>query len=135
VSSFYPYSNNRTLIMKIHVNNNHTQGDQITYYAFVEKVYQVRTNQPTHAPLPFAPGLSFSTPFVATLQGRSSGNVVQILYQSMKDPCYTNYFNDWYALRSAPPQRRSARSLTPQSGQVRGGDSLRHDGGQAFGLR
>ncbi|ELR18118.1 uncharacterized protein ACA1_368190 [Acanthamoeba castellanii str. Neff] len=70
VSSFYPYSNNRTLIMKIHVNNNHTQGDQITYYAFVEKVYQ----------------------------GRSSGNVVQILYQSMKDPCYTNYFNDWYVV-------------------------------------
>jgi hypothetical protein len=28
-------------------------------------------------------------------QGRSSGNVVQILYQKMASPCFTNFFYDW----------------------------------------
>jgi hypothetical protein len=71
VSSFYPYSNNRTLIMKIHVNNNHTQGDQITYYAFVEKVYQVRTNPP-RARTP-SRRLSFSTPWWYHIAGPQLG--------------------------------------------------------------
>ncbi len=45
-------SDNRTLIMKIHINMNHSNSNQVSYLATVDKIYQVRPALRLISPIP-----------------------------------------------------------------------------------